>query len=144
MLSICIQYVFVFHYTCYICDSRMVIRGQLIVVEINSIMSGRSPPLCYTLTTLVVMQGHQTKKQIVMEINSIMSERSLPLCYTLTTLLIVMQGHQTNEKQTKKQKQCSTSSNMVVIIYCFIGCRNKTSTWYLNGFPDGGNLGSTV
>ena len=115
MLSTCIQYVFVFHSTCYIiCDSRMVrpIRGrQLIVVEINSIMS----------------------------------ERSLPLCYTLTTLLIVMQGHQTNKKQTKKQKQyCSTSSNMVVIIYCFIGCRNKTSTLYLNGFPDGSNLGSTV
>ena len=37
-----------------------------------------------------------------------------------------------------------TSSNRVVIIYCFIGCKDKTSTWYLNGFPDGNNLGSTV
>ena len=51
MLSTCIQYVFVFHSkTCYICDSRMVILGQLIVVvvEINSIMSGRNPSLYYT------------------------------------------------------------------------------------------------
>ena len=28
----------------------------------------------------------------------------------------------TPEKQ-QKQKQCSTSSNMVVIIYCYIGCK---------------------
>ena len=64
MLSTNCQYVFVFYSTCYICDSRMmmVIRGQLIVVEINSIMS-ESPPLCYTLTTLIVMQGHQPDKQ---------------------------------------------------------------------------------
>ena len=43
-----------------------------------------------------------------------------------------------------KQKQRSTSSNWVVIIYFFIGCKDKTSTWYLNGFPDGSNLGSTI
>ena len=43
-----------------------------------------------------------------------------------------------------KQKQCSTSSNWVVIIYFFIGCKDKTSTRYLNGFPDGSNLGSTM
>ena len=24
-----------------------------------------------------------------------------------------------------------------------IGCKDKTSSWYLNGFPDGNNLGST-
>ena len=24
------------------------------------------------------------------------------------------------------------------------GCRNKTSSWHLNGFPDGNNIGSTV
>ena len=49
----------------------------------------------------------------------------------------------TLEKQ-QKQKQCSTSSNMVVIIYCYIGCKDKATTWYLNGFPAGSNLGSTV
>ena len=39
----------------------------------------------------------------------------------------------------------STTSNMVVIMYCFfIGCKDKASTWYLNGFPDGSNLESTV
>ena len=43
-----------------------------------------------------------------------------------------------------KQKQCSTSSNWVVIIYFLIGCKDKTSTWHLNGFPDGSNLGSTI
>ena len=34
---------------------------------------------------------------------------------------------------------------MKVIMYCFIGCTDKASTWYLGlGFPDGSNLGSTV
>ena len=43
----------------------------------------------------------------------------------------------------EKQKQCSsTSSNMVVIIY--LCCKDKATTWYLDGFPDGSNLGSTV
>ena len=43
------------------------------------------------------------------------------------------------------EEQCSTSSNMVVaIIYCYIGCEDKATTWYLNGLPDGRNLGSTV
>ena len=47
--------------------------------------------------------------------------------------------------QTKtQQKQCSTSSTMLVIIYCYIGCKDKATTWYLNGFPDGSDLGSTI
>ena len=25
-----------------------------------------------------------------------------------------------------------------------IGCKYKTSSWHLNGFPDGSNIGSTV
>ena len=25
-----------------------------------------------------------------------------------------------------------------------IGCKDKTSSWYFNGFPDGSNIGSTV
>ena len=37
MYSTRIQYLFVFHSTCYICDSRMISIGQLIVVETNSI-----------------------------------------------------------------------------------------------------------
>ena len=50
----------------------------------------------------------------------------------------------TPEKQ-QKQKQCSsTSSNMVVMIHCYLGCKDKATTWYLNGFPEGSNLGSTV
>ena len=37
----------------------------------------------------------------------------------------------------QKQKQCNTSSNMVVIIYCYIPvcCKDKATTWYLNGSP---------
>ena len=49
----------------------------------------------------------------------------------------------TPEKQ-QEQKQCSTSSNMGIIIYCYIGCKDKAITWYLNGFSEGGNLGSSV
>ena len=39
-------------------DSRMISIGQLIVVEINSIMPRRSPQLYDTLA-LIVMQEHQ-------------------------------------------------------------------------------------
>ena len=35
----------------------------------------------------------------------------------------------TPEKQ-RIQKHCSTSSNMVVIIYCYIGCEDKATKWY--------------
>ena len=42
-----------------------------------------------------------------------------------------------------KPKQCSASS-YIVIIYCYIGYKDKATAWYLNGFPDGSNLGSTV
>ena len=51
----------------------------------------------------------------------------------------------TPEKQ-RKQKHCSTSLYMVVIIYCYIpvGYKDKATTWCVNGFPDGSNLGSTV
>ena len=35
----------------------------------------------------------------------------------------------TPEKQ-RKQKHCSTLSNMVVIMYCYIGCENEVTTWY--------------
>ena len=33
---------------------------------------------------------------------------------------------------------------VVVIMHCFIGCKGKAFTWYLNGSPDGSKLGSTV
>ena len=52
-----------------------------------------------------------------------MSGRS-PLLYCTLTL-IAMQGHQ---KNSKKQRQCSTPSNMVVIIYYYIDCKHKTTT----------------
>ena len=44
------------------------------------------------------------------------------------------------DKKQTKQKQ---SSNMVVvIIYCYMGCKDKATTLYFNGFPDGiGTLG---
>ena len=33
---------------------------------------------------------------------------------------------------------------MVVVIYYYIGYKYNATTWYLNGFPDGSNLVSTV
>ena len=69
-----------------------------------------------------------------------MSGRSPPLYCTIT--LIAMQGHKENSKN--KNKVVHPSSNMVVIVYCYIGCKDKVTTWYLNGFPEGSNLGSIV
>ena len=51
-------------------------------------------------------------------------EKPTVIC-TLT--LIAMQGHQKNSK----------NKNIVVIIYCYIGCKDKATTWDLNGFPKG-------
>ena len=45
---------------------------------------------------------------------------------------------------TPHAKQKQTETMCVIIIYCFIGCKDKASTRYLEGFPDGSNLGSTV
>ena len=51
----------------------------------------------------------------------------------------------TPETVKVSQKQCSTPSHMVVVvIYHYIGYSYKATTWYLNGFPNGSNLGSTV
>ena len=52
----------------------------------------------------------------------------------------------------KKQKQNrnnvvvhhQTELVLVIIHCCFIDCKDKASTWHLNGFPDSSNLGSTV
>ena len=62
----------------------------------------------------------------------------------LTGLFKKMVRRSTSSKGVNKQKHCSTPSNMAVIIYGYIGCEDKATTWYLNGFPDGSNLGSTV
>ena len=47
-----------------------------------------------------------------------------------------MQGH-TRKTVKTNQKQCSTPSHMVVVIYYYIGYKYKATTWYLNGFPNG-------
>ena len=67
-------------------------------------------------------------------------EKPTVILYTLT--LIAMQGHQKTVKT--KQRQCSTPSHMVVIIYYYIGHKYEATTWYLTGFPNDSNLGSTV
>ena len=73
---------------------------------------------------------------------SIMSGRSPPLYCTL------INRHAGTPDKKQKQNRNNVGvvhhQNGVVIIYCFIGCSDNASTWYLNGFPDGSNLGSTV
>ena len=62
----------------------------------------------------------------------------------IVILYTYINRHAGTPENQQKQKQCSISSNMVVIIYCYIGCKDKVTTWYLNGFPEGSNLRSTV
>ena len=51
----------------------------------------------------------------------------------------------TPEKIVKiKQRLCSTPSHIVVIIYYYMGYKYKATTWYLPGFPNDSNFGSTV
>ena len=48
------------------------------------------------------------------------------------------------KKQRQNRNNVVHHQTLVVIILCYIGCKDKATTWYLNGFPDGSNLGSTV
>ena len=43
-----------------------------------------------------------------------------------------LNGHAGTPEKQRKQQHCGTSSNMVVIIYCYyiIGCEDKATTWY--------------
>ena len=51
----------------------------------------------------------------------------------------------TPEKTVKtKQRQSSTPSHMVVIVYYYMGYKYEATTRYLTGFPNGSNLASTV
>ena len=51
----------------------------------------------------------------------------------------------TPEKTIKtKQRKRGTPLHMVVIIYYYMGYKYKATTWYLTGFPNGSNLGSTA
>ena len=42
-----------------------------------------------------------------------------------------------NSKNKTETLYCSTPSNMVVIIYYYIDCKDKANPWYLNRFLDG-------
>ena len=58
------------------------------------------------------------------------------ILYTCINLLIAIQGHH-------QKYNIQHGSNNIIMFH--IGCKDKTSTWHLNGlFPDGSNLGSTV
>ena len=56
-------------------------------------------------------------------------------------IYIINRQHAGTPEKQQKQKQWSTSSNTVVIIYCYIiGCKDKATIWCLNGFPHGSNI----
>ena len=64
---------------------------------------------------------------------------------TLILYTYINRHARTPEKTVKtNQRQCRTPSHMLVIIYSYIGYKYKATTWYLTGFPNGSNLGSTV
>ena len=46
------------------------------------------------------------------------------------TFILYTYCHAGIPEKERKQKHCSTSSNMVVIIYCYIGYEDKATTWY--------------
>ena len=49
---------------------------------------------------------------------------------TVIILYTYINRHAGTPKKQRKQKHCSTSSNMVVIGYCYIGCEDEDTTWY--------------
>ena len=64
-----------------------------------------------------------------------------------TVILYTVNRHAETPDKKKKQNRNDVvvhNKHGIVMIYCFIGCTDKASTWYLNGFPDGSDIGSTV
>ena len=59
-----------------------------------------------------------------------------------TVILYTYINRHAGTPEKTKQKPCSTSPFMVIIIYCYIGYKYKATTWYLSGFSNGSNLGS--
>ena len=53
-------------------------------------------------------------------------EKPTVILYTYIKL-IAMQGHQKDSKNKTETMYCSTSSNMVVIIYYYVGCKYKAT-----------------
>ena len=49
---------------------------------------------------------------------------------TVILYTYIINRHAGTPEKQRKQKHCSTSSNMVVIIYCYIGCEDEVTTWY--------------
>ena len=64
-----------------------------------------------------------------------MSERSPPLYSPCGNTI---------QNSKNKNNVVHLSSNMVVIIYCYIDYKDKATTWYLNGFPEGSKLKRTL
>ena len=52
-------------------------------------------------------------------------------------VLGMVEARSVNAKKT-------TTTNSQHIYRQIIGCKDKTCSWHLNGFPDGSNIGSTV
>ena len=50
----------------------------------------------------------------------------------------------TPDSHQKQNRNNAKHHCMVVIIYCYIGYKDKATTWYLYVFSDRSNLGSTV
>ena len=64
---------------------------------------------------LVVLLGQQYNNNV--------GEKPTVILYTY------INRHAGTPEKQRKQKHCSTS-NMVVIIYCYIGCEDKATIWY--------------
>ena len=52
--------------------------------------------------------------------------------------------------ETQQKQEHSINSTYIVkhrsnsLLHTLVGCKDKATTWYLNGFPDGSNLGSSL
>ena len=49
-----------------------------------------------------------------------------------------------NLNASRSSEHPSQGEKMSKRVGGIIGCKYKTSSWHLNGFPDGSNIGSTV
>ena len=49
-----------------------------------------------------------------------------------------------NLNASRPSEHSSVRGENVKTLGGIIGCKYKTSSWHLNGFPDGSNIGSTV
>ena len=103
--------------------------------RLNSIISGRSPPLHCKLT-LITMEGHQNRSRLVI-IQYFWTKSSGTVIFLGEIRLKIGFGP---ECARPSEHPPVRGEKMSKCLRGVEGCKYKTSSSHINGFPDGNNI----